>query len=134
MDENPYEATEQIRKTMLPNPAFSWVRGIGGAIIGGLIGFLIFKWLLTQGVYAGMLPGGFIGAGFGIGAARKMGWTAAILCAVVGLVFGCWADAATNDPAQTLQEYIKDYNRIPGSSKIMIGLGALASGWFARGN
>lgn len=133
MDENPYEATKQIRKAMLPNPTISWIRGIVGAIVGGVIGFLLFKWLLSQGFYAGMLPGGFIGAGFGIGAARHMGWAAAILCATGGLVFGCWADAATNDPAQNLWEYIGDYPLIPNSNKIMIALGALASGWFARG-
>ena len=133
MDENPYEASEKIRKTMLPNPGVSWIRGIVGAVIGAVIGFLIFRWLLSQGFYAGMLPGGFIGAGFGIGAAQRMGWPAAVLCAVAGLVFGCWADGATNDPAQTLLEYLQDYRRIPGANVVMIGLGAVASGWFAHG-
>ena len=133
MDEKSGDAATQIRKAMLPNPTFSWIRGIGGAVIGALIGYFLFRWLLDYGFYAGMLPGGFIGAGFGIGAARRMGWPAAILCAVAGLIFGCWADAATNDPAQTLLEYIQDYRRIPGVSKIMIGLGAVASGWFALG-
>ena len=133
MDNESSKAEEEIRRAMSPNPASGWIRGIIGAIVGGAIGFVLFKWLWSQGFYAGMLPGGFIGAGFGIGAARQMGWAAAIACAIVALVFGCWADAATNETAQTLMEYVGDYARIPDINKIMIALGTLASGWFARG-
>ena len=134
MEDEPSQAATEIRKALLPNPTISWARGIGGAIVGGLLGYLLFKWLLTMGFYAGMVPGGFIGAGFGMAAGRKMGWTAAILCGLAGLMFGSWADAATNDPAQNLLEYFGQYHLVPDMNKILIALGALASGWFARGN
>ena len=135
VNDKPSEAATQIQKAIPPNPTVSWIRGIVGAIVGAIAGFLVYKWLLSNfGAYAGMLPGGMVGIGFGIGAGRRLGWPAGILCAIAGLVFGCWADAATNDPAQSLLEYLQDYKRIPGYSVLMIGLGALASGWFARGS
>ena len=130
----PSQAATQIQKAVLPNPAINWIRGIVGAIIGAVIGFFVFKWLLLNfGAYAGMLPGGLLGIGFGIAAGRKMGWPAGILCAIAGLLFGCWADAATNAPPITLVEYFQNYKMIPGYSLLMVGLGALASGWFATG-
>jgi len=104
VDNDSSDAAKQIREAMLPNPTTSWVRGIIGAIVGAVIGFLLFKWLLSQNYYAGMLPGG---------------------------LFGCWADGATNNPAQSLLEYLQDYRRIPGPNKIMIALGAVVSGWFS---
>ncbi len=131
-DNTSSQAAREIRKAMTPNLTVSWIRGLVGAVVGGLIGFVIFKWLLLSfAAYAGMLPGGLIGVGFSIGAGRGMGWAAGIFCLVAALAFGGWADAATMDPALSLMEYLKEFKRIPDLSKIMIPLGAVASGWFA---
>lgn len=134
MDDKPSEAATQIRNAMPPSPTISWIRGIVGAIVGATIGLIAYKWLLSNcGAYAGMLPGGMVGIGFGISAGRRLGWSAGILCAIAGLVFGFWAHAANSAPPESLLEYLQEYQAIPGYYLIMIGLGAIASGWFAQG-
>lgn len=58
----------------------------GGAILGGLIGHLAFRWLLSQGFYGLALPGGLVGLGAGIAACRQV-WPS-VACGVLALAVG----------------------------------------------
>lgn len=128
------EAGKAIRDTMMGNPLAAWGRGILGAIVGGLVGFLIYKWLLGYAIYAGILPGALVGVGFSI-AARRPILTAGIVCGLVGLIFGFWCDAATNNPPENLINYFQTFDMVPTvPNKIMIGIGGLLAFWFGKGN
>ena len=110
----------------------AWVRGIAGAAIGGLLGYLMFDFLLGYGLYAGIVPGAFIGIGFSI-AARHISLVAGVLCGIVGLFFGFWCDAVTNLPPDDLVSYFKEIDQVPTVNLLMIVIGGVASFWFGRG-
>ena len=115
------------------NSAIAWVRGIAGAIIGGLLGYLLFEFLLVRGgLYAGILPGAMVGVGYST-AARRKELVPGMICGAVGLVFGFWSDAVTNVPAQDLVSYFQEFDRVPFSNKIMITVGGIAAFWFGYG-
>ncbi|HEV3416976.1 MAG TPA: hypothetical protein VG056_09195 [Pirellulales bacterium] len=63
---------------------------LAGAIVGGAIGFLGFGWLLGQGFYALVLPGGFCGIGAGWVFNRSI--LVAIICGVMATVLGLVAE------------------------------------------
>lgn len=58
----------------------------GGAIVGGLVGHFAFGWLLDQGFYGLVLPGGMLGMGAGLAQCR-LRWPS-VVCGVVALVLG----------------------------------------------
>jgi hypothetical protein len=49
---------------------------IAGAVLGGTLGFFGFRWLISQGYYGLMLPGGLLGLGASFGKTRSV-WLAA---------------------------------------------------------
>ena len=66
-----------------------WQRHIlvlAGALAGGVLGHLGFVWLVSQGFYAMILPGGLLGLGAGL--ARYGNLALAIVCGVLALGFG----------------------------------------------
>ncbi len=64
---------------------------IGGAVVGGAIGFFAFGWLLEQGLYGLVLPGGLLGIGGGFAKTRSI--FVPIACCVAALVLGFAAEA-----------------------------------------
>lgn len=56
---------------------------LGGAVLGGLVGYFAFGWLTTQGYYGMVLPGGLLGLGAGIASCRYR-WPA-VVCGVMAL-------------------------------------------------
>lgn len=46
------------------------LRGIAGAAVGAAAGYVIFRWLVSQGFYALVLPGALLGLGYGRGAGQ----------------------------------------------------------------
>lgn len=59
---------------------------LGGAVLGGLVGHFAFGWLVHQGFYGLVLPGGLLGLGAGLSPCRSR-WPSAV-CGVLALVFG----------------------------------------------
>lgn len=58
----------------------------GGAVLGGLVGHLGFGWLLSQGFYGLVLPGGLLGLGAGLSPCRVR-WPS-VVCGVMALALG----------------------------------------------
>ena len=127
------EAGKAIRNTMLGSPVAAWGKGILGAIVGAVLGYFAFSWLLNYGMYAGVLPGSLIGVGFSIAARRPL-MAAGIVCGICGLIFGFWCDAHTNAPPETLVQYFQTFEQVPAANKIMIAVGGLMAFWFGKGN
>jgi hypothetical protein len=58
----------------------------GGAALGGLIGHFAFGWLVNQGFYGLVLPGGLVGLGAGYSSCRSR-WPA-VVCGVLAFALG----------------------------------------------
>lgn len=58
----------------------------GGAVVGGLAGHFAFGWLLSQGFYGLVLPGGLLGMGAGLAQCRSR-WPS-VVCGVLALLLG----------------------------------------------
>ena len=63
---------------------------IGGAIIGGTLGCFGFHWLVEQGFYGLILPGGLLGIGASFGKTRSI-WLP-VACAIAALALGLLAE------------------------------------------
>ena len=59
---------------------------IAGAVVGGAVGFFGFQWLVSQGFYGLVLPGGLLGIGAACGKSRSI-WVP-VGCAVSALALG----------------------------------------------
>lgn len=57
-----------------------------GAIAGGVLGHFAFVWLVGQGFYAMILPGGMVGLGAGL--AKHGTLPLAIICGIIALTCG----------------------------------------------
>lgn len=57
-----------------------------GALVGGVVGYVLFFWFARQGFYALALPGGLVGLGAGVVANRSRG--VAVACGVAALILG----------------------------------------------
>ena len=60
------------------------------ALLGGTVGYLAFAWLLTQGFYGLVLPGGMLGLGAGI--PRNNSRAVAIVCGLLALGLGLYTE------------------------------------------
>ena len=56
------------------------------ALVGGLVGHVGFQWLLGQGFYGLILPGGMLGLAAGMPRNRSLG--VAVTCGVLALLLG----------------------------------------------
>jgi hypothetical protein len=70
----------------IPPPVLTFL----GAIVGGAIGYLIFIWLLKQGMYGLALPGAMVGVGAGMFRNRSI--IVAIICGLAALGLGLFAE------------------------------------------
>lgn len=63
---------------------------LGGAVLGGVVGHFAFGWLISQGFYGLVLPGGLIGLGAGWAPCRSR-WPS-VVCGVSALLLGLFTE------------------------------------------
>src|SRR5579871_5186560 len=63
---------------------------LAGAVVGGVLGYFAFFWIVKQGFYALILPGGLLGLGASFGKPRSI-WPAAA-CGVAALALGIYTE------------------------------------------
>jgi hypothetical protein len=63
---------------------------LGGAAIGGTLGYFGFHWLVSQGFYGLILPGGLLGFGASFGKSRTI-WVP-VACSIAALALGLFAE------------------------------------------
>ena len=66
---------------------------LAGAIAGGIAGYFAFRWMLTQGFYALVLPGGLVGLGAGIFTSRSR--AVPIVCGLLAFALGVYSEWRT---------------------------------------
>jgi len=113
--------------------ALSWFLGLIGAVLGGVVGYFAFVWILKQGFYAGVLPGAMIGIGCGM-LARHPSLLRGVLCGLAGLAFGFWCEwkTAPFKKDESLDFFLRHIPDLSPVAIIMIALGGLVSYWSGK--
>jgi hypothetical protein len=96
---------------------------------GGVLGYLLFVWLIGRGMYALALPGGLFGVGAGL--CRNRSLALCFVCGLVGLALGLvteWRFAPFRDDG-SLSYFLTHVHELRAPTWIMIVVGALVSFW-----
>lgn len=102
------------------------VQGLIGATVGGVLGYLLFGWILSQGFYAMILPGAALGLGFALGARRRRvsyGVTCAVLALLLGL-FAEWSHFPFNAD-ESFGYFVTHLQQLKPMTWIMIAIGCV---------
>jgi hypothetical protein len=100
-----------------------------GAVVGGVIGYFGFLWLVRQGMYGIILPGGL--AGIGAGFFRSRSYAIPAVCGIFALALGIFSEwkfapFVANDSLSFFMTHIQDLKPI---TLIMIGIGGAIGFW-----
>ena len=100
-----------------------------GALIGGLLGYVAFKWLLGQGFYGLILPGGLLGMGAGFFKTNTK--AIAIVCGVMALFLGLITEWISSPfiADESLGYFIAHVHELKPATLIMIVIGAAIGFW-----
>jgi hypothetical protein len=102
---------------------------LGGALVGGIVGYLAFGWILSQGFVALALPGGLLGVGAGLGKPRTL-WPA-ILCGLFATALGLFTDWSffPFKADHSLAFYLLHIHQVDTITLVMIALGGAIGFW-----
>lgn len=112
----------------------SYARGVAGAIVGGVAGWLLFAVLLRQGLYAPALSGAFVGLGCGW-LSRTVSNALGAVCAIAGVVLALlleWRYFPFNADS-SLGYFLAHLTALGGWTQLMIVLSGVFGFWFGRG-
>jgi hypothetical protein len=115
----------------MPRLLISNVLGLVGAVVGGVLGFYIFRWLLGQGFYGLMIPGALLGLGCSL-LARHTSMVRGVICGVAALglaLFTDWYFTITND---SFLDFVKQGKSLSGVTLLMTVVGALIAFWVGK--
>src|SRR5690242_10853804 len=73
------------------NDLVSHVLGLVGAVIGGAIGFFVFRWIAQHGFYGLMIPGALLGFGSSL-LAQHRSFTRGLVCSVAAVGLGLFTE------------------------------------------
>ena len=114
----------------------SWIilRGLGGAIVGGALGYFLFRWLVSQGMYGIMIPGVALGLAAGF-AARGKSQTLGIICGLAALALLIVSEWSVFPFAKdnSLGFFLTHLHHKQPMTLMMIVLGAAFAYWFGTG-
>jgi hypothetical protein len=111
------------------------LRGMAGALIGAVIGWFAFDWIVGQGLYALALPGALLGLGCGL-FAGGVSTVNAVLCAILagalGLVLEWWHLPFVAD--ESFGFFLSNLHELKPITWLMVALGSVFGYWFGRGS
>ncbi len=102
---------------------------VAGAVAGGALGYFAFGWLLAQGYYGLVLPGGLLGIGAGIGRNRWL--SLAIVCGVAALVLGLFTQwhFFFLDGQSSLGYFVTHLHHLSLTTLLMLAVGTAIGFW-----
>ena len=114
--------------------ALDMTLGIIGAVAGACVGYLLFRVMARQGVYAIVLPGALTGIACG-SLSRGKSVPLGIACALIGLAAGIFAEwrFAPFIEDDGLPFFLRHIHQLTPVSQILILLGACLAFWFGLG-
>jgi hypothetical protein len=103
---------------------FNLVPGLIGAVIGGIVGYALYKWGLSHNLKAGVIPGAFVGLGSGLLSARPS-QVRGVICGLGALALGIYAEWANAPfiPDESLGYFLTHVHKLNPIVLIMIILG-----------
>lgn len=103
-------------------------------IVGGVAGYFVFVWLVSQGFYALVLPGAMLGLACGYASKIRSPWLAAVggVGATLLLIFCEWKTFpfVADD---SFSYFVVHLHQLRGLTLIFLLLGILAGAWFSLG-
>src|SRR5690242_11668748 len=73
------------------NPVVSNLLGLIGGAIGGVLGYVLFSWVVDQGVYGLMIPGALLGLGCSLLSGHRSVMRG-LICGVAAVVLGMYSE------------------------------------------
>jgi hypothetical protein len=103
---------------------------LGGAALGGFLGYLAFGWVYDQGFYALVLPGGLLGIGAGL--ARNRSVAVAILCGLCAIGLGLFTEWRFRPwrADESLGYFLVHVHELTPVTLGMVVLGGVLGFWF----
>lgn len=123
-----------LDRSQSATPAMVFGRGLAGALLGAVVGYLVFGWLVQSGFYALALPGATIGLGAGLlarGRSFALGVICLLLAAAIGLFLEWKHFPFRADPS--LAYFMTHLGELKVFTWILYGLGLVFAFWFGRG-
>lgn len=119
---------------LVSRPEKALIRGLCGAVLGGVVGYFVFFWIVRQGFYALVIPGTLLGLGAGLGARRGCR-TLQIVCACLGLLLGLFIEwrYAPFAADESLAYFVTHLHLLKPMTLLMVALGAFFSYRLASG-
>jgi hypothetical protein len=105
-----------------------------GAVGGGFLGFVVFVWLIRQGLYGLALPGGLLGLGAGVflkNRSIRFGIACAVLATLLGVFAEWWEFPFVVDAS--LGYFLTHLQDLKGITLVMIALGSFCAFWLGQG-
>jgi hypothetical protein len=101
---------------------------LGGALLGGVLGYAAFSWLADHGYYGWILPGALLG--FGAGLARNRSVWLAVVCGLLAVALGMFADWHVTPfvKDKSLGYYLLHFHEAP-VTLVMIAVGGVIGFW-----
>jgi hypothetical protein len=105
------------------------VLALGGALLGGALGYFVFFWIVRQGFYALALPGGLLGLGAGIVTNRSV-WVA-VACGSLAVALGVFTEYrfAPFKDDKSFTFFLAHVGQLAPITLVMIGLGGFIGFW-----
>lgn len=107
--------------------------GLCGAVIGGVVGHFAFGWLLGQGLYGLILPGGLLGLGCLLLSGHNStgrGIACGVAAMVLALFSEWWYRPFAAD--ESLGFFVQHLGDLKGSTWLMAGVGSFVAYWSGR--
>lgn len=102
---------------------------LGGAVAGGILGYLGFIWLVKQGLYGLILPGGLLGIGAGMFPGRSLALP--VVCGVMALCLGIFSEWRVMPfiKDDSLGYFLAHLHELRPVTLLLIGVGAAIGFW-----
>jgi hypothetical protein len=107
--------------------------GLVGAVVGGVLGYYIFLWIVDQGFYGLMIPGALLGLGCGL-LSQHPSHLRGGLCAVAAIFLGMYAEWHFRwfKADESFGYLVTHFHQKQYLTLIMLVLGAFFAYWLGR--
>jgi hypothetical protein len=111
----------------------SCLLSLAGAVVGGVLGYYIFRWFLRYNFYGMMIPGALVGLGCGL-LAQHSSPIRGLVCALVALGLGFYTEWSFFPFAddRSLGFFLKNITALSPVTFLMIALGAFFAYWLGK--
>ena len=112
--------------------AIGWILSLAGAAIGAVVGYVLFRWALSQGFYAMVVPGACLGLGAHL-ASPTRSTARGVVLGIAALIYGVLVDCKTNlPPFDDVRYYFTHLANVGQISLLMIVVGGVVGFWWGR--